>query len=269
MAQLKRLQDRDLRHKTGGLGYSDLLMPSKEVYDPDFWNREKGPRRLRPEQERFRDTKRFDRAEAKFDRDTYPRARLTVKELHCPDCDVWVRTRDQMQAHKEGKEHQRRTAKVEVFECNLCRITVPCQVTLDNHMRGKDHIKRAAERREARKARGEITGTEEGGYRTGPMEMARLNNNEREELARLRKEHAILQEKYKMILREREQWRRQARFCSDNHHHQEDRKTKMEPEEQRPSTSRLHKDEYFEYEEKDEYFECEEKVLDMKMKYYK
>ena len=244
---------------TGGRGTSDLLMPSEDVYDSDYWNKEKGPRRLRPEQERYLDTKRFDRLQPKFDQESYRKARPTEKELHCSDCDVWVKTKDQMQAHKEGKEHRKRTAKVQVFECKLCLIKVPCQDTLDNHMRGQKHIKKAKELSEARKARGETTGREEmeeEGYRTGPMEMARLNNNEREELHRLRKQHAILQEKYKESLREKEQLRRQVRFYRDNY--QEDRKPKMESEEQKPSTSQHLRGEYFEYEEKD---------FDVKMKY--
>ena len=233
-----------MRNWNGGLGMSDLLRPSREQYDPDFWNREKGERRLRPEQERFLDTKRFDRIESKFDQENYRQSRPSEKELHCSDCNVWVRSRDQMQAHKEGKEHKRRTTKVQVFECKLCLITVPCQDTLNNHMRGQKHIKRATELREARKARGEITGEEEeeGGYRTGPLEMASLKNNEREELLRLRKENVILQEKYKETLREKEELRRQVRFCKDNH--QEDRKPKMESEKEKPSIKHYH-GEYF------------------------
>ena len=94
-----------------------------------------------------------------------------------------------------------------------------------------------------------------GGYMTGPLEMARLANNEREELLRLRKEISILQGKYKEGLEEREQLkeqlRRQARFCRDNH--QEDRKSKMEPKEEKPSPRHRHggDGEYVEYEEKD------------------
>ena len=245
---------------TGGRGTSDLLMPSEDVYDSDYWNKEKGPRRLRPEQERYLDTKRFDRLQPKFDQESYRKARPSEKELHCSDCDVWVKTKDQMQAHKEGKEHRKRTAKVQVFECKLCLISVPCQDTLNNHMKGKSHIKKAKELHDERKARGEITGEWEEGYMTGPLEMARLDNNEREELRRLRKEVVILQGKYKEILRDREDLRRQVRFCRDNHHpgskkpkvEYEDKKPKVEYEDQKPSTSHLHRSrEYFEYGEKD------------------
>ena len=85
-----------------------------------------------------------------------------------------------MQNHKEGAEHLKRTAKVMVFECKLCHVNVPCQDTLNNHMRGKDHIKREKQLMESRKQRGEVP-AEEGGYRTGPLEMAMLSENEREE----------------------------------------------------------------------------------------
>ena len=83
---------------------------------------------------------------------------------------------------------------------------------------------------------------EEEGYMTGPLEMARLNHNEKEELIKLRKEKVILQGKYKETLQELHELRKQVRFCRDNH--QEDRKPKMEPNEQ-------YFDEYFENEEKD------------------
>ena len=244
-----------MRIATGGPGLSDLLRPSSMRFDENFWNREKGPSKLRPEQERFLDTKRFDRVPAKFDKDNYDyrQSRSQEKELYCSDCDVWVRARDQMQVHKEGKEHRRRSVKVPVYECKLCLISVPCQDTLDNHMKGKDHLKRVKELNETRKARGETTGGEDGGYMTGPLEMARLSNNEKEELLRLRKENSILQGKCKEGLKEREQLkeqlRRQARFCRDNH--QEDRKPKKEQKEEKPSPSHLQRGEYFEFEEND------------------
>ena len=240
--------DRDVRNITGGPGISDLVMPARMVYDDNFWNREKGPRKLRPEQERFLDTKRFDRVKPRFDKNNYNvhRSRTKERELYCSDCDVWVRARDQMQVHKEGKEHRRRSVKVPVYECKLCLISVPCQDTLDNHMKGKSHLKRAKEFKEARRARGETMGREEEeeeeGYMTGPLEMARLNHNETEELIKLRKEKVILQGKYKETLQELHELRKQVRFCRDNH--QEDRKPKMEPNEQ-------YFDEYFENEEKD------------------
>ena len=249
LAQKRRLLDRDVRELTGGRGISDLVKPARMVYDDNFWNREKGQRRLRPEQERFLDTKRFDRIQSKFDKDKYRQSRTKEEELYCSDCDVYVRTRDQMQAHQEGKEHRRRSGKVPVFECKLCLVKVPCQDTLDNHMRGKTHLKRAKELTEARKARGETTEREEDvGYMTGPLEMARLTNNEKEELSRLRKDHAILQGRYKELLQERDQLRRQVRLGRENQ--QEDRK----PKEEKPSPSHRQGGdlgEYFEYEEKD------------------
>ena len=80
---------------------------------------------------------------------------------------------------------------------------------------------------------------------TGPLEMARLHNNEREELLRLRKEVVILQGKYKESLREREELRRQVRFYSDNHRHWDKADPKVEPkveyEDEKPSSCHLHR----------------------------
>ena len=58
--------------------------------------------RLRPEQERYLDSKRLDSMKAKFDPETYDHGqyKYNKEELYCSDCDVWVRSRDQMQAHK-------------------------------------------------------------------------------------------------------------------------------------------------------------------------
>ena len=115
----------------------------------------------------------------------------------------WVKSRDQMQNHKEGAEHRRRSAKVPVYECELCHIRVTCQDTLNNHMRGKDHIKRAKELEESMKRRGEMT-EEEGGYRTGPLEMKLLRDDEREELERLRRENITLKRKVQGYREDRE-----------------------------------------------------------------
>ena len=73
-------------------------------------------------------------------------------------------------------------------------IEVPCQDTLDNHMRGKDHINRQMQLQEQRRERGEGEENKVGGYKTGPREMAKLSNSEREELIQLRKQNKILQE---------------------------------------------------------------------------
>ena len=90
-----------------------------------------------------------------------------------------------------------------VYECELCHTRVTCQDTLNNHMRGKDHIKRAKELEESMKRRGEMT-EEEGGYRTGPLGMKLLRNDEREELERLRKEISILKRKVQEYREDRE-----------------------------------------------------------------
>ena len=130
-----------------------------------------------------------------------------------------------MQAHKEGANHRKKSARVLVFECKLCLIKVPCQATLNNHMKGKDHIKRANQLQESRRLRGELTE----GYRTGPLEMARLMDDEREELGKLRRENEILKKKvqqYHGMIRKcvREHGttqlndlRQQVKFCRENH----------------------------------------------------
>ena len=53
LMQLKRLKDHDVRLKTGGRGLQDVLVPDKTTFDEDYWKRERGPQKLRPEQERF------------------------------------------------------------------------------------------------------------------------------------------------------------------------------------------------------------------------
>ena len=92
--------------------------------------RERGTRSLRPEQERFLDTARLDTVKAKFDKDNYDHGEFRYKrsELYCDSCDVWVRSRDQMQAHKEGANHKKKSSRVAVCECKLCLIKVPRQL---------------------------------------------------------------------------------------------------------------------------------------------
>ena len=78
----------------------------------------------------YLDTKRLDKMPAKFDKRTYDNGQYKFQkdEMYCEPCDVWVRSRDQMQAHKEGANHKKKSAKVQRFECKLCLIEVPCQV---------------------------------------------------------------------------------------------------------------------------------------------
>jgi len=209
LMQKQRIRDREVRLSTGGRGMNDMLRPDKESfkYDDGYWDRERGPRKLRPEQERFLDTKRMDGIKAKFDQDGYDYGQYKYDEgaLHCDICDVWTRTRDTMQSHKEGANHKKKSAKVQRFQCTLCLIEVPCQDTLDNHMRGKDHVKRQMQLLEQRRTRG---GQEEEsligqGYKTGPIEMAKLNNSEKEELVQLRNRVKILQDKVKQYQTEK------------------------------------------------------------------
>ena len=114
------------------------------------------------------------------------------------DCGVWTRSRAEMQNHKNGKNHNKKSAKVYRFECHLCLVTVTSQSSLDDHMRGKSHIKAVKQLEEQRRKRGEIDLDEESiGYKTGPAEMAKLKNDEYEELVKLRQENKILKNEMK------------------------------------------------------------------------
>ena len=64
---------------------------------------------------------------AKFDAKSYDNGQY--QELYCEKCDVQVKSRDQMQAHKEGANHKKKSAKVQRFWCHLCRVQVTCQDT--------------------------------------------------------------------------------------------------------------------------------------------
>ena len=229
LMQLRRLKDHEMRSKTGK-SLNDNLVPTYEDYDEDYWNRNKGARKLRPEQERFLDTKRLDDVPAKFDRESYDNGqyKFNEKELHCEVCDVYVRSRDQMQAHKEGANHKKKSAKVQRFRCQLCLIEVPCQDTLNNHMRGKDHIKREKQLAEQRKQRGDYNADDnDSGYKVGPMEMAKLKDDHEEELKRLRLEVKNLraklveyQDKQRKCVREHgnmEDYRKYKQYYLDNH----------------------------------------------------
>ena len=111
LSQQQRLRDRDVRNITGGRGISEVLgaETSRNHYDDDFWNRNKGPQKLRPDQERFLDDKCFDRTRANFDRRSYDHGqyKLDKDELYCKICDVWCKSRDVMFSHKAGQDHKR------------------------------------------------------------------------------------------------------------------------------------------------------------------
>ena len=154
---------------------------------------------------------------------------------------------------REGANHRKKSARVKVYECKLCLIQVPCQDTLNNHMRGKDHIKRVNQLQESRRQRGEVSGeADEPGYRTGPLEMARLKDDEREELGRLRLENEILKKKVQQYKEEREkcvrehgttevaELRRLVKECREKHLRQGLLGFKREvKEEHQPSTSHV------------------------------
>jgi len=235
LSQQQRLRDKEVRARTGGFGLNDVLRldNTKMQYSDRFWVEQKGKeKKLRPEHERFLDTTRFENMPAKFDPDNYDHGQFKYKkeENYCEKCDVYTKTRDQMQAHKEGANHKKMCAKVQRFRCDLCLIDVPCRDTLDNHMRGKDHIKRVKQLEEERRRKGELV-DEDGtkGYRTGPVEMAKLEHTEREELERLRKQVKILQakvqEQNKKLAKCRQELgnadmvelKKKVEFCKQNH----------------------------------------------------
>lgn len=203
LSQLQRLQDRDVRSITGGRGLSEVLRPDKNrmQYEDNFWDTTRAPVALQPAQKRFLDEKRLDKIKAKFDSKSYDYGQFKYDEedLYCEVCDVWTRSRDVMQAHKEGQNHVKRSAKVRRFRCEICLVEVPCQDTLDNHMMGKDHIKREKQLQEKRKKLGEVVEGDNVGFKTGPQEMAKLSNTEREELADLRKSVKYLRDKVKSL----------------------------------------------------------------------
>lgn len=235
LLQQQRIRDKEVRAKTGGYGLNDVLKVDnvKMNYDNDFWDKQKQkPRVLRPEQERFLDIKRLDNVPAKYDHRNYDHGQFKFKkeENYCDKCDVWTKTRDQMQAHKEGANHRKMSAKVQRYRCKLCLIDVPCQDTLDNHMRGKDHIKREKQLQEQRKEKGEVVdGEGHLGYKTGPREMAKLDHTEREELEELRKTVKILRakvqeqnKKHALFKKEHgtddmEKLRQKVKWCQENH----------------------------------------------------
>ena len=173
------------------MGLNDVLVPKCDNFDPNFWVQDKGPQKLRPAQERFLDTERFDAVPANFDSSKYDYGeyKSNESELFCEPCNVQVRYRHQMQVHKEGANHKKKFAKVQRFYCPLCLVQASSQETLDNHMRGKEHIKRVMEREERRRLQGrggdDLDG-DNSGYRTGLREMARLSNDDFEELEKLR-----------------------------------------------------------------------------------
>lgn len=234
LSQQQRLRDNEIRARTGGYGLNDVLKPDnvKLQYDDNFWDKEtQKPKKLRPEHERFLDTERLDHIPAKFDPQSYDNGQFKFnhRENYCEKCDVWTKSRDQMQAHKEGANHKKMSAKIQRYRCELCLIDVPCQDTLDNHMRGKDHIKREKQLQEKRKEQGDIVDGEGYGYKIGPREMAKLNKTEREELEELRKQVKILQDKVKeqnMKLgkcraehgrADMEEMRKKIKWCQETH----------------------------------------------------
>ena len=224
LKQLRRIKDNDIRKKCGGKSLSEVLVLNSEDIDENYWKKDKGPRMLRPDQERFLDTARFDNIPAKFDSKTYDNGQYKCieDELFCKDCCVWTRSRVEMENHKSGSKHQKRFKPVKRYHCDLCQVDVTCQVTLNNHMRGRDHLKRKCELMEKRKERGQLSMEDnEQGYKTGPLEMVQLNKSDYEELANLKVQNKNLQ---RMVKEYQEKYRKcdtelkaYKKWCQEEH----------------------------------------------------
>ena len=104
LMMLQRIRDDDLRKRTG-VGLAARSSLEEVEYDGGYWEREQGPRGLRKDQARFLDEKGLDRIQPKFKDQNYDHGQFHFRpdEFHCEICDVWVRSRDQMQAHKVRK----------------------------------------------------------------------------------------------------------------------------------------------------------------------
>ena len=57
---------------------------------------------------------------------------------------MWVTLRDQMQAHKEGNKHKRKTDKVVKHSCPICLIEVTCKDILENQYEGRGSYEEGA-----------------------------------------------------------------------------------------------------------------------------
>ena len=103
--QLRREKDDQVRRNTGGLGLNDVLVPNEDNYDPNFWNRERGPQKLRPDQERFLNTKRLDSIPSKFDPSNYDHGqyKFNESELYCEPCDVGFSFKNPYEKHRKTK----------------------------------------------------------------------------------------------------------------------------------------------------------------------
>ena len=160
-----------------------------------------------------------------------------------------------MQNHKNGKNHNKKIAKVYRFECHLCLVTVTSQSSLDDHMKGKSHIKAVKQLEEQRRKRGEIDQDEDSiGYKTGPAEMAKLKNDEFEELVKLRQENKILKNEMKDYQKLKQQFLKgqgKEKFkATDQHKKIPCERVKIKEHDQKDNfvkTESFVKNEYFEF----------------------
>jgi len=202
LMQQKRLKENQLRITTGN-GVKARHPPTgigKLQYDDRLWKREKA----QPEQERWLDESRLDKIKPKFQGDSYDQGQFSFrqKEFHCDVCDVWVRSRDQMQQHKDGNNHKKMTKKVVRYHCDICLIGVTCRDSLESHKKGADHIRRAKQQAEKRK-------------RMGQDELEGMQDSK--SLEEYKKENYDLKRQVKILQNKVKQLQDYRRICKDTH----------------------------------------------------
>lgn len=205
LAMKQKHRDSELRQRFGkGLAEVMQTDPDHFGYDENFWARESsGSRSRREEIARQQENSHYSRTPVKFDKATYDFGQFNSSsdELYCADCDVRTLTRDQMQCHKNGQTHKKRTTLVKVYSCELCYVTVPCQDTLDNHKRGKSHLKRVQELEDQRRRSGEYTGPGLSRSEVAELELLRVRaSNQQRQLATLRaREQACIRDHHQFL----------------------------------------------------------------------
>jgi len=215
LMQQQRLKDHALRVGTGFGIKARTAGTGKVEYDSSFRQRERGPKNLKPEQKRWLDEKGLDKIEPKFKLNTYDKGQFDTgnPDFHCEPCGVWVKQRDQMQAHKEGKNHKKKCEKVIRHHCEICLIDVTCKETLENHKQGKDHVKREKQlemsRRRMRERENDTTGDE--------VEVYGGEAEHNETFEEMRKKNRELEQRIKILQSEMKKLQEHKKRCLDTH----------------------------------------------------
>ena len=112
----------------------------QEVISPE--NHLKNDNLLRKAVEQFLKNGNMNPDHEKMPKRTLADKKTSSKLLHCDKCDVWVQNSIQLQIHKWGKNHMKKSKMVVRHFCNICLIEVSCNYTLEIHKLGKTHKKR-------------------------------------------------------------------------------------------------------------------------------